>query len=147
MIMSPIKNKLWSCKAIHVIMKVFHLLSCGNLSWMQIQTLAAYSIVVMRNPNRLRIGHSKFRGPPNTCHHCGETLTVDHMLLECTVSLWDNSRDLHIGISARGWIVLSNMISQIFRAIIIGISSQPMQFWTCAIPHNWAIQSDLLSYS
>ena len=41
---------------------------------------------------RLRIGHTKAnkshilsRGPPNTCHHCNQTLTIDHMLLECTV--------------------------------------------------------------
>ena len=38
---------------------------------------------------RLRIGHTKAtkspilsRGPPTTCH-CGLTLTIDHMLLEC----------------------------------------------------------------
>ena len=24
-------------------------------------------------------------GPPTTCQHCGQTLTIDHMLLECTV--------------------------------------------------------------
>ena len=41
---------------------------------------------------QLRIGHTKAtkahilsRGPP-MCHHCGQTLTIDHMLLECTVS-------------------------------------------------------------
>ena len=39
---------------------------------------------------RLRIGHTKAtkfhilsRGPPTGCHHCGQTLTIDHMLLEC----------------------------------------------------------------
>ena len=39
---------------------------------------------------RLRIGHTKAtkshilsRGPPTTCHHCAQTLTIDHMLLEC----------------------------------------------------------------
>ena len=42
---------------------------------------------------RLRIGHNKAtkshilsRGPPTTCQHCGHTLTIEHMLLECTVS-------------------------------------------------------------
>ena len=37
---------------------------------------------------RLRIGHTKAtkshilsRGPPTGCHHCGQTLTIDHMLL------------------------------------------------------------------
>ena len=38
---------------------------------------------------RLRIGHTKAtkshilsRGPPTGCHHCGQTLTIDHMQLE-----------------------------------------------------------------
>ena len=46
---------------------------------------------------RLRIGHTKAtkshilsRGPPTTCHHCGQTLTIDHMLLECA-ALQENS--------------------------------------------------------
>ena len=41
---------------------------------------------------RLRIGHTKAtkshilsRGPPTGCHHCGRTLTIDHMLLECAL--------------------------------------------------------------
>ena len=41
---------------------------------------------------RLRIGHTKAtkshilsRGPPTRCHHCGQTLTIDHMLLECAL--------------------------------------------------------------
>ena len=41
---------------------------------------------------RLRIGHTKTtkshtlsRGPPTACQHCGQTLTIEHMLLECTV--------------------------------------------------------------
>ena len=41
---------------------------------------------------RLRIGHTKAtkshilsRGPSTTCHHCGQTLAIDHMLLECAV--------------------------------------------------------------
>ena len=47
---------------------------------------------------RLRIGHTKAtkshllsRGPPTVCHHCGQTLTLDHMLLECAVL--EESRD------------------------------------------------------
>ena len=42
--------------------------------------------------NRLRIGRTKVtkshilsRGQPTACHHCGQTLTIDHMLLECAV--------------------------------------------------------------
>ena len=41
---------------------------------------------------RLRIGHTKAtkshilsRGPPTGCHYCGQTLTIDHMLLECAL--------------------------------------------------------------
>ena len=41
---------------------------------------------------RLPIGHTKAtkshilsRGPPTGCHHCGQTLTIDHMLLECAL--------------------------------------------------------------
>ena len=41
---------------------------------------------------RFQIGHTKAtkshilsRGPPTTCQHCGQTLTIKHMLLECTV--------------------------------------------------------------
>ena len=41
---------------------------------------------------RLRIGHTKVtkshilsRGPPTACQHCGQTLTIEHILLECTV--------------------------------------------------------------
>ena len=41
---------------------------------------------------RLRIGHTKAtkshilsRGPPAACQHCGQTLTIEDMLLECTV--------------------------------------------------------------
>ena len=42
--------------------------------------------------SRLRIGHTKAtksqilsRGPPTACHHCGQTLSLDHILLECAV--------------------------------------------------------------
>ena len=41
---------------------------------------------------RLRIGHTKAtkshilsRKPPTACHHYGQTLSIDHMLLECAV--------------------------------------------------------------
>ena len=29
--------------------------------------------------------HILSRGPPAACHHCGQTLSIDHMLLECAV--------------------------------------------------------------
>ena len=34
------------------------------------------------NPTK---AHILSRGPPTTCHHCGQILTIDHMLLECAV--------------------------------------------------------------
>ena len=41
---------------------------------------------------RLRIGHTKATkshilspGPPTACQHCDQTLTIEHMLVECTV--------------------------------------------------------------
>ena len=41
---------------------------------------------------RLGIGHTKApkslilsRGPPTACHHCGQPLTIEHILLESTV--------------------------------------------------------------
>ena len=53
------------------------------------QYLTRAEVVVI---TRLRIGHTKApkahilsRGPPTTCHHCGQTLTIDHMLLEYAV--------------------------------------------------------------
>ena len=33
----------------------------------------------------LPVSHILSRGPPTGCHHCGQTLTMDHMLLECAL--------------------------------------------------------------
>ena len=70
------------------------------------QTVIQTQPVTLRKPNkfqrltraeevvitRLRIGHNKTtkshilsRGPPIACHHCGQTLSINHMLLECAV--------------------------------------------------------------
>ena len=45
-----------------------------------------------RGNHRLGIGHTKAtkshilsRGPPSVCDHCGQTLTIDYMFLECAV--------------------------------------------------------------
>ena len=53
------------------------------------QHLTRAEVVVI---TRLQIGHTKAtksyilsRGPPTGCHHCGQTLTMDHMLLGCTL--------------------------------------------------------------
>ena len=49
---------------------------------------------------RLRLGHTRVtkshiisRGPPATCHHCGQVLTLEHMLLECATL--QQTRDGH----------------------------------------------------
>ena len=75
--------------------------------------------------------HILSRGPTTTCHHCGQTLTVDHMLQECTVlqespdeyytadslnTLQDNSWDFHCGIPMKSGILLSHMNCQTFYA-------------------------------
>ena len=56
---------------------------------------------------RLRIVHTKAtkshilsRGPPTTCQHCGQTLTLEHMLQECTVL--QHSRDEHYAADSLG---------------------------------------------
>ena len=83
---------------------------------------------------RLQNGHTKAtkshilsRGPPTACHHCGQTLSIDHMLLECAVlqefrdeyftadffnTLWDNTWYLHSGVPTRNGILLSDMNGQ-----------------------------------
>ena len=99
---------------------------------------------------RLRIGHTmptKYHilswGPPTAYHHCGQTLRINHMLLECATlqewswvilhsllieySLRDNSRDLHSGIPARSVILLSDM----------------MQFANFNWPQAWTIWASL----
>ena len=55
----------------------------------------------------LRIGHTKAtkshilsRGPPTTCQHCGQTLTLKHMLLEWTVL--QHSRDEYYTVDSLG---------------------------------------------
>ena len=95
---------------------------------------------------RLRIGHTKAtkshilsRGLPTGCHHCGQTLTIDHMLLECALlqechdeyytvdllnALRDNSWDLHSGIPARSGILL------IWCDLLTSTSPQTWTIWS-----------------
>ena len=56
---------------------------------------------------RLRIGHTKAtkshivsRGLPRTCQHCGQTLTIEHLLLECTVL--QQSHDKYYNVDSLG---------------------------------------------
>ena len=36
-------------------------------------------------PTKITKSHILPRVPPTACHHCGQTLTIEHMLLECAV--------------------------------------------------------------
>ena len=63
---------------------------------------------------RLRIGHTKAteshilsRGPPTACHHCGQTLTIDHMLLECAVVTGMSWWILHSCLIECSWVICS----------------------------------------
>ena len=63
------------------------------------QHLTRAKDVVFTQP---RIGHTKAtksrilsRGQPNTCHHCGQMLTIDHMLLDSAVFTGMSQRILH----------------------------------------------------
>ena len=87
---------------------------------------------------QLRIGHTKAtkshilsRGPPKNCKHCGhQTLTIEHMLLECTVlqqtrdeyytadslgTLFEMFPEASIVKFLRNWIILSDMTDHISR--------------------------------
>ena len=109
---------------------------------------------------RLRIGHTKAtkshilsRGPPTACQHCGQTLTIEHILLECTVlqqsrdeyymvdslgtALPDDPRSLHNRISERSWILLSDMNGQISNTTLYQISYQLTTFSSWINLHYW----------
>ena len=69
---------------------------------------------------RLRIGHPKatkshilFWGPPTACHHCGQTLTIEHMLLECTVL--QECRDEYYSLNALFETILETCIVEFLR--------------------------------
>ena len=86
---------------------------------------------------RLLIDHTKAtkshilsRGPTTTCQHCGHTDPQTHVpgvysvttqswwILHCWLTrdpLWDSPRGLHIRVSERSWILLSDMNGHIPR--------------------------------
>ena len=74
-----------------VLFTVFEMLLCsptlGQPKKFQRLTRAEEAVIT-----RLWIGHTKAtkshilsRGRRTACHHCGQTLSIDHMLLECAV--------------------------------------------------------------
>ena len=99
---------------------------------------------------RLRIGHTKAikshilsRGPPTGCHHCGQTLTIDHMLLEC--ALLQEFRDEYYTVDS-----LNALFQTIPEACIVEFLREAGFFYliwcnllTSTRPQYWTIWSDL----
>ena len=99
---------------------------------------------------RLRIGHAKAtkshilsRGPPTGCHHCGQTLTIDHMLLECT--LLQEFRDEYYTVDSS-----NALFETIPETCIVEFLREAGFFYliwcnslTSTSPQTWTIWSDL----
>ena len=99
---------------------------------------------------RLRIGHTKAtkshilsRGLPTGCHHCGQTLTIDHMLLEC--ALLQECRDEYYTVDS-----LNALFETIPETCIVEFLREAGFFYliwcdllTSNNPQTWAIWSDL----
>ena len=99
---------------------------------------------------RLRIGHTKatkshilFRGPPTGGHHCGQTLTIDHMLLEC--ALLQECRDEYYTVDS-----LNALFKTISETCIVEFLREAGFFYLiwCILlsstsPQTWTIWSDL----
>ena len=102
---------------------------------------------------RLRIGHTKAtkshilsRGPPTGCHHCGQTLTIDHMLLEC--ALLQECRDEYYTVD-----LLNALFETIPETCIIEFLREAGFFYliwcnllTSNSPQTCTIWSDLSNY-
>ena len=99
---------------------------------------------------RLRIGHTKAtkshilsRVPPTGCHHCGQTLTIDHMLLEC--ALLQECCDEYYTVDS-----LNALFKTIPETCIVEFLREAGFFYliwcnwlTSTIPQTWTIWSDL----
>ena len=102
---------------------------------------------------RLRIGHTKAtkshilsRGPPTTCHHCGQTLTIDHILLEC--ALLQECRDEYYTVDS-----LNTLFETIPETCIVEFLREAGFFYliwcnllTSTSPQTCTIRSDLSDY-
>ena len=99
---------------------------------------------------RLRISHTKAteshilsRGLPIGCHHCGQTLTIDHMLLEC--ALLQECRDEYYTVHS-----LNALFETIPDTCIVESLREAGFFYliwcnplTSTSPQAWTIWSDL----
>ena len=98
---------------------------------------------------RLRIGHTKAtksqilsRWLPTGCHHCGQTLTIDHMLLEC--ALLQECRDEYYTVDS-----LNALFETIPETCIVEFLREAGFFYliwcdllTSNSPQTWTIWSD-----
>ena len=88
------------CCSLMLEFKLTHFFRCFHaLHSLSIRLSISHALIPTLQPTaeevvitRLWIGHTKAtkshilsRGPPTACHHCGQTLTIAHMLLECAV--------------------------------------------------------------
>ena len=102
---------------------------------------------------RIRIGHTKAtkshilsRGPPTGCHHCGQTLTIDHMLLKCT--LLQECRDEYYTVDS-----LNALFQTIPETCIVEFLREAGFFYlmwcnlsTLTCPQTWTIWSNLSNW-
>ena len=108
---------------------------------------------------RLRIGHTKAtkshilsRGQPTVCQHCGQTLTIQHILLEWTMlqqsrneyytvdslrTLFETIPEACIIKFLRSWILLCDMKGQMSNTTLCQISHQLTIFSSWINPHYW----------
>ena len=102
--------------------------------------------------HRLRIDHTKAtkshilsRGPPTGCHHCGQTLTIDHMLLEC--ALLEECHDEYYTVD-----LLNALFETIPETCIVEFHREAGFFYliwcnlTSTSPQTCTIWSDLSNY-
>ena len=88
-------------------------------------------------------GNILSRGPPTGCHHCGQTLTIDHMLLEC--ALLQECRDEYYTVDS-----LNALFETIPETCIVEFLREAGFFYLiwCSMfistsPQYWTIWSDL----
>ena len=86
------------------------------------------------------------RGPPTGCHHCGQTLTIGHMLLEC--ALLQECRDEYYTVDS-----LNALFETIPETCIVEFLREAGFFYliwwnllTLTSPQTCTIWSDLSNY-